>query len=586
MKKKLVSILLISALAIATVGCGQKNETTDGTGNAAEETTDGQESAAADSDAAEDGSSENSENAEADSETIDASQSSLLNIDITNVSLSASDEERDRYRIVDIEYNKFSLADMDAKQHPELAKTLEDWNQNEDTEMTKELSRLKSSYIASEYEEYVDAENYPTYENKLMGRILRADQTVFSVLHNFYIYEGGAHGYYTLNGDTYDVASGKQLNLSDVITDKDAFISAVIEKLKTKYTETDFFEDLNDFFKEKPIDGDGGINWSMDYSGVTVYFQPYELASYADGILSVRFSFAQEGNLFDAKYANVPDSYVAPLTDWIGTFADIDNDGKEDEINVFCNYPDEEYGYYSWDWNVDGQTIASSTEGFSNDSYLVKKNDKYYAYMFTTEENDYQVLSVVDLATHKNINEEYGWGLSLHGTDYGYDDNSYWYKQNALINPDSFTLDTRMDLLSTYSGYKEYHVGDDGAPVSEDEFFAIDNFGFLIAPVRDLPCQIIDKDGNVLEENATLPADTMLRIIRNNGEDVVDLQAGDYEVTQPEWSDDEYPYWNTEEPVDMERGTFYRITLEVRDYEKTIGGEPVYDLFKGMMYAG
>ncbi len=108
----------------------------------------------------------------------------------------------------------------------------------------------------------------------------------------------------------------------------------------------------------------------------------------------------------------------------------------------------------------------------------------------------------------------------------------------------------------------------------------------MISPVHDIPCKIVDKDGNVLEDNATLPKDTMLRIIRTNGENVADVQAGDYSIVYDEYYNEDYPYWRTEDPIDLDRGTFYRIEYEDTEYEGKIDGESSFDVVTGMMFAG
>ena len=95
-----------------------------------------------------------------------------------------------------------------------------------------------------------------------------------------------------------------------------------------------------------------------------------------------------------------------------------------------------------------------------------------------------------------------------------------------------------------------------------------------------------DIDGNVIQDNAKLPAGTMLRIVRTNDKNIVDVQDGNYKVEENEYFSEEYPCWYTEEPLDLSRGTIYRIEYEEIDYEMKINGESIYDLFKGMMFAG
>lgn len=65
--------------------------------------------------------------------------------------------------------------------------------------------------------------------------ILRADENVVSYELFYYDYYGGAHGYNSYTGLTFDTKTGKKLGFYDVITDEDKVKSGIVHELKDKY---------------------------------------------------------------------------------------------------------------------------------------------------------------------------------------------------------------------------------------------------------------------------------------------------------------------------------------------------------------
>ena len=578
-KKVLLSTILTVALITSLAGCGRKSDS---------QTVEDSETAVAEETISEDEPETETivvQDAESEAENLEASddkESPFLNIVATNVNATGADVAHDRYQIVDLNYTKIDLDYSYVEQYPELAKALADASQTLDSEQEAEFDRLIDKYMEFETS---DSEDYITYESSALSKVLRADKRVVSTLNNYYSYEGGAHGYYMVNGTAYDVESGKRLSISDVVKDEKDFTKKIQERLEEKYPDAGFVVDLDSYFEEVS-NGEHELNWSIDYSGVTIYFEPYDIASYADGLLTVRFSFLADSDLLIEKYAEVPEDYITPVTTWTDTYADVNGDGKEEAIKLFGMTPEAEWGAYEWTWQIGDNEIKDAIESYDNKSYLVKKNGKFYAYMFNTVENDYQILSIVDIASGNELGGEYGMGnYGFHIRDYAYNDDISWNAINEFINPDQFELDSRMDVFGTYSAVKTYYIGEDGRPVSDDEFFTVDRMGYMITPVKDIPGTLIDKDGNVIEENVTVPKDTMLRIIRTDGENTADLQAWDYEIEPNDYGDD-YPYRLTYDPVDLSKGSFYRIEYEVDDYDMLINGESIFNLFEGMMFAG
>lgn len=511
----------------------------------------------------------------------------FLNVDITDVNHYLSDYDRGLYGYITLDYNKVTLTQADAINYPELANTLNKEAAQLDEEKAEELKSMQESYF--EYEiDSSNSEDYMKYTNECKTRILRADKTVLTTINTYSGYEGGAHGYYSVHGNAYSVETGKKLSLSDVIVDEEAFKTAVKEKLISEYDESVFLINIDEYLKnDASLSGENELSWSMDYNGITVYFNPYEIASYAEGLLSVRLTYKESANFIDSKYTDTVNDYVSPLSIMGAPKLDVDNDGIEDDVYIVGTLAYDDWEAYEWTIHVGDKSYQIDGYGYYNDSYIVKRGDKFFAYVFNTVENDYRILKIIDLASGNEVKDENNQNnYGLYVNDYNYDSGNNWKKINAFTNPDSVILESRLDVLGTYSGIKEYAVGSDGRLVTSDEFFTINRMGYMISATKDIPCKLVDKDGNVINEKATLPKDITVRIIRTDGKKIVDLQEGGYTIAENDYGND-YPYFFTEDPIDLNKGTFYRIQLDDNDdYIGTINNESTMDIFKGMMFAG
>ena len=81
--------------------------------------------------------------------------------------------------------------------------------------------------------------------------------------------------------------SGKELTLADVINDKEKLTEAVSEQLDKHWSDADLNESID---IAELIDDETAVSWTLDYNGITIYFMPYSIASYASGAQIVTVS--------------------------------------------------------------------------------------------------------------------------------------------------------------------------------------------------------------------------------------------------------------------------------------------------------
>ncbi|WP_046214398.1 DUF3298 and DUF4163 domain-containing protein [Paenibacillus wulumuqiensis] len=111
-----------------------------------------------------------------------------------------------------------------------------------------------------------------------------------SVMYTDYVYTGGAHGMYGIVMYNYDLKTGKSYELKDYIqnqTQKNNLKNAISASLQAKYDagENVFEDRIYDF----PLE----VNTDFYYyqKGIVVVFYPYEVAPYAEGIVSIKVPF-------------------------------------------------------------------------------------------------------------------------------------------------------------------------------------------------------------------------------------------------------------------------------------------------------
>ncbi len=582
MKKKLLFLALgVGLMTAAFSGCSKQPST---------------ESTASD-EASE--SSRDAENAEAEKEeesgeeaSEDSGEVKPVAVRIEQVTHTASADMGDNINKTEAqyEYPRLYLDDESAGDYPELAKALEQYNSKYDADKDSVLETLKEEY-AEVKDVYSDDSSMYISEN-LKGSVLRADSNIVSILFDYEDFHGGAHGYYCTYGVNFDTQTGKELCLGDVIKDKDAFIKLVSEKFFEEYTKNPDYTGLKDAGEELQgydFNSNDNILWSIDPEGVTVYFAPYTLGAFALGAQDISIYFDEAPEIFNEQYTRTCENYIMPLDAYKSVSIDTGT-GKREKVDFSLNsVGDAEWGIYQPKFSIGNLDINSDWECYSMECYLMHFNDKYYIYAFQTTDNDYVFLSVIDLA-NKSLDSSRNQLLHInryYSSDYSKENYSLWVNGfTALTNPEHLVLATSIDTLGTYSGHRAYHVGDDGYPAADEDYY-ISESEFAFKAARDLELDVVDESGNVTgKEN--VPAGTYLAVVRTDGESFADVQAVDESEIEV-YGEDEWKTYHLNKSIselaDTSK-TMYRINVDRSEYPYRANGAEETELFEGLMYAG
>lgn len=513
MRKRLVSTALICGILSVSMlnGCGKKAaDATAGTAaiqensSAEETTTQAKESSAEETKAEEEG-QENQEN-----------QDSAAIVPVT-VDYSYDGDWKDQKTLFSSKVAQIKLMD---DSHEKLQDALKALNQSALDDQKSVIDENKE-YAEQEYASNPDMVEY-TFDRDIL--VARSDETVLSMAVMEGSYLGGAHPFGMTTGRTYDTQTGKELSLKDVVSDYDGIYEYVKKQLEENYDQSMFFEDYQDTLQKMFYDesGDyGTVQWTISQTGLSIYFNQYDLAPYVAGSQQVDISFKEQPQLFQSKYVVEKESYSKVIRENSSCFADVNGDGKEEEISY--SVARDEYGFGgAITVTCDGQTFdtaeidkdASDAYGaygaYSSEGYVLHTSDgRTYLYLQHLDDNDYRYVNVFRLDQGRPSYVGYE-GMA-------------WYN-TQILDPDSFMLYTRLDVLGTYYGMKRYHVDEAGLPASDDEAYVI-NESSMLRSTRDLAVTILEKNGS--ETEATVPSGTGYTIFRTDGASYADAHLND-----------------------------------------------------------
>ncbi len=452
---------------------------------------------------------------------------------------------------VKVGYPYIQIAGEDAETYQRMNLILEE--NYEQKRMNKldflNLNQEDAKQTLSESPDY-----FSPYESLEQASVRRADSKVLSILYHGYTYTGGAHGFPYFWGESYDVFTGELLTLSDVVTQKDELSDLIWKELSEAYPGETWGGEVNlaDWIEAEDV-----LSWTLDYNGITFYFNPYDLAAYAYGRQQVTLTFSEYPNLVKEEYQMIPVSYGMQLPKDCNFYDDVTKDGKADIISwntiglydgaaetltVTLNGTDYDFEIYAFDTEV---TLLKTREG------------EYYLYVQNTMENDY-----IETHCYRLGEDVEHTGVMDGGMQYHYHKaEDMYFVSDVLTNPDSFRMSVRTQIASTVNGSREYRVGTHGIAVSDDPFYQFPvEARFVFTVLHDFNAELYDEKNHSAKGTVTV--------------------AEGEQVTYYATDNDRY-IW-----LLLEDGTLCRKEVVIDDYLPTVDGYPVEEMFEGVLYAG
>jgi len=169
---------------------------------------------------------------------------------------------------------------------------------------------LQEDYIASndiwaeDTRAYATEEYFYTNSLDLTYAVLYNSNGILCIELDGYSFTGGAHGYPIRIIYTFDLATGNQLDLSDLIAaDQNEFWSYVSLEFEKMINENpiEYWDDAMTNIANRGLDF-STVDYALLEEGICIYFFPYDLASYARGFVEVVIPY--EGNEWMFTFLN------------------------------------------------------------------------------------------------------------------------------------------------------------------------------------------------------------------------------------------------------------------------------------------
>lgn len=276
-----------------------------------------------------------------------------------------------------------------AEQYPELSRILSEKVGMQTRTMEDEADNILS-FIKDAGMLTGDLTGFETQVSTSEAQVRRADSVVLSYLEDSYADYGFIEEFRGMWGSNYDVQTGKELMLSEVLLDMEAIPGIVLKELNEYIRTGDAYAEtaVTNYFKNTPLDS---IRWSLDYNGVTFYFGDGDISEAGNGGQTVTVSFAEYPNLFAEKYKNVPKAYMVRLPMDASFFTDLNGDGTVEELSCtgLFQKADRCYTQFGIYTNVDGYYHYEELFAYEFQPYYVKAEDgNHYLYLFCEEGED------------------------------------------------------------------------------------------------------------------------------------------------------------------------------------------------------
>ena len=248
------------------------------------------------------------EQGEKDSDKSDAS--AKASAEVTPIAFEMNDYERQYPGIRGMDNTFISSATLFTVTTPgfeKLQASLDELGEVWKAQADHAFSEQAKEFASGEFNEYM-MELTP-FSDIRFADVVRADSNVFSFTTTDATWYGGAHPNSYQSGFSIDPKTGKRLELTDAVTDYDAFYEEVHKALLEQEKEYGFFDEWEETLHDTFYGSEYKPTWVIAKDGIDLWFNTYALAPYASGPVFLEFPKEKYSELLNAEYFpdNVPE---------------------------------------------------------------------------------------------------------------------------------------------------------------------------------------------------------------------------------------------------------------------------------------
>ncbi len=390
-------------------------------------------------------------------------------------------------------------------------------------------------YAKDDYTDREDKNDFYNYSISSDIWLTRSDSTVISFGELYSDYTGGAHGNYGYSGTTFDVESGRELALSDILSDAEGFyakaVDYIVEELEANYSD-ELFPEYRDYVAGT-FDADRYLCWYLNAGGIVLIYNPYEVGPYAMGVAEVLLPYDTFAEFIDAKY-------IAPHSELMAHApANVDVSRLLGENNVMLDVSSNEYSLNEVTVLSGMSSEEIDTFAYHRDSYVIKRDGRSFLIAVEDYASDDNVIVVYEVTggSVKRCDELAGGEIS------------------ALMGTDKLGIRMLLYVLGTYIGDMTYTLDSEGRLIQTSDVFEI-NSEYELTVMRELP---VTMDG----AEKTLAVGEKILITGANNADTVYFKL-----------------------VDSGETGEIRYTKDEDDWTLLIDGVSEYEYFDMLPYAG
>lgn len=179
-------------------------------------------------------------------------------------------------------YQEIKYPIVEYKNNSAMKKSIDELNAKEKTEAEKFKEENKTN-IREFIKEFKEESAEYSYDSSTT--CTHHSDKYLSLLNNIYTFTMGAHGGTIVSGYTYDIKTGKKLTLKDFIKDMDELKKFLKEWVKNQKDDI-FYPEAGETI-DKCFNGEYELQFALVGKELRVYFQEYDIAPHAAGIIEV-----------------------------------------------------------------------------------------------------------------------------------------------------------------------------------------------------------------------------------------------------------------------------------------------------------